>query len=198
MAKQRTLKKEIKIRGIGIHSGLLSEITFKPAPIDTGIVFIKNAGDRRVKIVSSVDYVVGTINQVTLGFDDKKIQTVEHVLSALYGLDISNCIIEVFNREIPIMDGSSYPYVEAIKEAGISEQNALFDPIKIPHPIWVTEGDKYIVVLPAERQEFNFHISFEHPEIKNQSFYLENLTPDIYEKEISKARTFGFFEEWSF
>jgi len=196
MYKQRTIKKEFSIRGIGIHSGLSSEVIFKPAPANTGIIFIKNR-DNRVFIPSCVRNVVDTTNQVTIGVENKRIQTVEHIVSALYGQNISNCIIEVFNREVPIMDGSAYPFVEVIKEAGTVEQCDHNEPIKIPHPIWITEGDKYLVILPSQKREFNFHISFDHPGLKNQSYYLENLEPDLYEREISKARTFGFFKDWA-
>ncbi len=198
MLKQRTIQNEIKISGIGIHSGLKSEMKFKPAPVNTGIVFHKKTPNNKVEIKSSVAYVINTSNQVTLGSKQRKIQTVEHLLSTLYALGISNCIIEVFTPEIPIMDGSAFPFVQAIKEAGIKEQNEYHKIIKIPHPIWVTEGDKYLVILPSSKQEFNFHISYPHVDLENQSFYISELTPDVYEKEIAQARTFGFYEDWEY
>ncbi len=198
MNKQKTIKNEIKISGIGIHSGLPSEVIFKPAPVNTGIVFYKKTPDKKIVIKSCVAFVIDTVNQVTLGNEERRIQTVEHLLSALYALEVSNCIIEVCTPEIPIMDGSAYPFVQAIKQGGIKEQNAEFKSIRIPHPIWVTDGDKYLVILPSEKQEFNFHISYSHPELENQSFYLPELNHEVYEEEVSKARTFGFYEDWEF
>lgn len=196
MQKQRTIRKEIRTSGIGIHSGQVSEVVFKPAPPNTGIVFIKKTTDNSIVIPSAIKNVIDTENQVTLSAEERRIQTIEHLLSALSGLRISNCIIEVFSREIPVMDGSAFPFVEAIIEAGIVEQNEPCEIIRIPHPIWVTEEDKYLVVLPSDRLELNFHISYKHSALQNQSIYIENLTPDVYEKEISRARTFGFFEDW--
>jgi UDP-3-O-[3-hydroxymyristoyl] N-acetylglucosamine deacetylase len=200
MYKQQTIKKEIRISGIGIHSGLKSEVVFKPAPINFGIVFVKHhiSDNNYLAIKSSINHVVDTENQISLGKENRRVQTIEHILSALYALKISNCMIEVFNREVPIMDGSSYPFVQAIKEAGIQEQNEPADIIRIPHPIWITEGDKYLVILPSQNQEYNFHISYNHPDLKDQSLFVECLTPEYYEKEISKARTFGFFNEWEY
>ena len=127
MEKQKTLNGTSSFEGVGLHTGNKSRITFNPAPIDYGIKFVRTDVDATFEIPALVDYVIDLSRGTTLGINGIEVHTVEHVLAALTGLGVDNCKIELSANEPPVGDGSSMPYVNAILEAGIVEQNA---------PVW--------------------------------------------------------------
>lgn len=186
---QRTIKKEIKIRGYGLHSGKESELIFFKAPENSGIVFIKDDE----KIPALVDYVVDTHRGVTLGKDNIKIMTVEHLLSAIYSLRISNLFIFIKGEEIPILDGSSLPWVNIIKDAGILNQDSPLKIYTLEKPIFEREGKGLMILFPSSSFSITSIISFPNTILYWQKYILKNL--DNYEKEIAFARTFGFWYE---
>ncbi|MDN3653570.1 UDP-3-O-acyl-N-acetylglucosamine deacetylase [Thalassotalea ponticola] len=197
MIKQRTLKQAIDAVGVGLHKGEKVQLTLRPAPVNTGIIF------RRVDLSPAVDIpatpqAVGETTLCTCLVNEQGVQvsTVEHLLAALAGLGIDNLIVEIDSPEIPIMDGSSLPFVYLIQSVGIEEQNAAKKFLRITKPIRVEEGDKWAELRPYEGFRVNFAIDFEHPVIANTAQQMRlDLSSTAFVKEISRARTFGFMKD---
>ena len=192
MVKQRTIKKIVKARGVGIHSGKLVNLTLIPADADHGVVFKRlDAGGRQVHAHSAF------VNEVVLstGLESQgvKISTIEHLMSALSALGIDNLLVELDSFEVPIMDGSSAPFVFLVQSAGIQEQDAPKRFIVIKDIVRVENGASWAQVSPHNGFMVTLEIDFEHKKIKESG---QKLTIDFaeqsYLKEISRARTFGF------
>ncbi len=196
MIKQRTLKNAIKATGIGLHTGEKIYLTLRPAPVDTGIVFRRVDLDEPVEIAARPENVGSTTLSTTLMKDGVRISTVEHLLSALAGLGIDNAYIELSAPEVPIMDGSAGPFVFLIQSAGIDEQNAAKQFIRIKRSVVVDDGDKWVRFDPFDGFKVSFTIDFNHPAIKsrNQQVVMDFSTTSFV-KEVSRARTFGFMSE---
>ena len=195
LKKRRTIKNEITISGIGLHSGKQVTMKMHPAESGDGITFIPNSSSfKKFKIPVSLEYVVDTSNAVTLGDGIYTIQTVEHLLAALHTRGITDMLIEIDSLEIPIMDGSSQPFMEAIPLESIHEFSEEVEPIRVINPIWVVDGDKYLVILPSDTLKITYHIDFKHPLLRGQSFTTD-INEEILEKEILPARTFGFLRD---
>ncbi len=193
MIKQRTLKNVIKATGITLHGGERAELTLRPAPPNTGIIFQRIDIDPIIQIPARAEYVGDTRLSTSLLKDGIRVSTVEHLLSALAGLGIDNAYIDVTAAEIPIMDGSAAPFVFLIQSAGIQEQNVAKRFIRIKRKITVKDGDKWACFEPFEGFKVTFGIEFDHPVFKSHS---KSATLDFsstsYVKEVSRARTFGF------
>ncbi len=196
MIKQRTLKNIIRATGVGLHSGQKVYLTLKPAPVDTGIVFCRTDLDPVVEIPARADAVGETLLCTTLVKDGVKVATVEHLLSAMAGLGIDNCYVELSAAEVPIMDGSAGPFVFLIQSAGIQEQEAAKKFIRIKREVTVTEGDRRATFVPFDGFKVSFGIDFDHPVFKGRS---QNAVVDFsstsFVKEVSRARTFGFMRD---
>ncbi len=191
MKYQRTIKKRVSFKGIGLHTGRVSRVTLRPAPQDTGVVFLRT--DRNAMIRASLSSVVDTAFATTLGCNGTRIKTVEHLLSALTGLGIDNLIIEVDGPEIPILDGSSIPLVDILLEAGIKSLKQRKDVIKITSPVCLQDGHINIVALPYDGLRITYTIHFKHPVFKNQTFSLD-LAEERFVNDVAPARTFGFLK----
>ncbi|WP_068500959.1 UDP-3-O-acyl-N-acetylglucosamine deacetylase, partial [Oleiphilus sp. HI0067] len=150
MIRQRTLKNTIRATGVGLHSGKKVYLTLKPAPIDSGIVFIRTDLEPNVEIVARAENVGETMLSTTLVKNGVKVATVEHLLSAMAGLGIDNCRIELSSEEVPIMDGSAGPFVFLIQSAGIQEQDAAKKFIRITREVTVEEDGKVATFVPFE------------------------------------------------
>lgn len=190
--KQHTIKNPISIKGIGLHSGKPVTLTLCPAPINTGIIFRRTDLTPVKEIPLSVDKVVETPLCTKLTDGNITIQTIEHLLSALAGWEIDNVYIDLTNDELPIMDGSSAPFVFMIEAAGIREQEAPRKFIKITQPIRVEEGDKFVAFKPADYFQVNVSIDFPHPAIQKtcQSMSFK-FSSTAYANDVARARTFG-------
>lgn len=191
---QQTIQREISCSGVALHSGEKSRIVFKPAPADTGLVFFRSDIAARMPIPAHWKYVTDTLNKVGIGREEIEIKTVEHVLSALYGLGIDNCLIEVDNIEPPNMDGSSQHFVRLLLEAGLEYLDAPRRYFEVPHPIWLEDGEKYLVVLPSGDYRISYTIDFDHQMIRKQSCHIR-VERESYIQEIARARTFGFWKD---
>jgi UDP-3-O-acyl N-acetylglucosamine deacetylase len=189
MEFQKTLKKEVKVKGVGLHSGKYSEIIFIPAPENTGIIFLKE----NKKIPALIDYVVDTKRGVTLGNENVEILTVEHLLSTLFSLRITNLIINVKGEEIPIFDGSSIVWIDIFKKAGILRQNLPLKIYTLERPVYEREGKGMILLFPSFSFSINCVISFPNTILSWQKYFFNDI--ESYEKEIAPARTFGFWYE---
>lgn len=193
MIRQRTLKNVIKATGITLHGGERAEVTLRPAPPNTGIIFQRTDLKDVVGIPALAQNVGDTTLSTCLVKDNVRVSTVEHLLSALAGLGIDNAYIDVTAAEIPIMDGSAAPFVFLIQSAGIKEQNVPKKFIRIKRKVKVKDGDKWACFEPFEGFKVTFTIEFDHPVFQMHS---KTATLDFsstsYVKEVSRARTFGF------
>ncbi|MCE9500152.1 MAG: UDP-3-O-acyl-N-acetylglucosamine deacetylase, partial [Leptospira sp.] len=192
--RRKTIQNEVNISGLGLHSGKTVHLRMIPAEVNTGICFSFNKSGNESIIPVSLENVVDTSNAVTLGDGYYTIQTVEHLLAALYTLGITDLKMEIDAVEIPIMDGSSLPFTEAIESVGIFEFDEIVEPIKIQSPMWVVDGDKYLVILPSDELKVSYNIDFNHPLLKGQNM-TTTLTNDILKNDILPARTFGFLKD---
>ncbi len=199
MLRQRTLKNLIRATGVGLHSGDKVFLTLRPAPIDTGIVFRRIDLDPVVEIPANADLVSETTLCTGLSSGTAKVQTVEHLLSALAGLGIDNAYVELSAPEVPIMDGSAGPFVFLLQSAGIAEQQAAKRFIRIKRAVEVREGDKVARFEPHNGFRLGFTVEFNHPAIPTNLSRAEvDFSTSSYIKEVSRARTFGFMRDLEF
>lgn len=196
MIRQRTLKNTIRATGVGLHSGEKVYLTLRPAPVETGIVFRRTDLDPVVDILACAENVGETMLSTTLVKDGVRVATVEHLLSAMAGLGIDNCFVELSASEVPIMDGSAGPFVFLLQSAGIAEQDSAKRFIRIKREVTVEDGDKKATFLPFEGFKVSFGIDFDHPVFKGRA---QTATVDFsstsFVKEVSRARTFGFMRD---
>jgi UDP-3-O-[3-hydroxymyristoyl] N-acetylglucosamine deacetylase len=196
MLQQRTLKNVIRATGVGLHSGEKVFLTLRPAPVDTGIVFRRVDLDPVVEVPASAELVTETTLCTGLSCGPAKIQTVEHLLSALAGLGIDNIYVELSAAEVPIMDGSSGPFVFLLQSAGIAEQEAPKRFIRIKRAVEVRDGDKVARFEPYDGFRLDFTVQFDHPAIPaSQSRAVVEFSTANYIQEVSRARTFGFMRD---
>lgn len=197
MIHQRTLKNIVRATGVGTHTNQKVYITLRPAPANTGIVFFRTDLDPAVEIPAKPEFVGDTRMSTTLMRDGARIATVEHLLSAFAGLGIDNAFVDVTSSEMPIMDGSSAPFVFLIQSAGIQEQNARKKFIRIKKKICVKDGDKHATLKPYDGFKVNFAIAFDHPAIRKSAQKISlDFANTSYIKEVSRARTFGFLADY--
>lgn len=196
MIRQRTLKNVIRATGVGLHSGKKVYLTLRPAPVNTGIVFVRTDLDPEVQIPAQATNVTDTTLCTALSRNGEKVATVEHLMSAFAGLGIDNAYVDLSAPEVPIMDGSAGPFVFLIQSAGILEQNAAKKFIRIKREIVVREGDKEALFLPHQGFKVSFAIDFDHPVFEDQK---QTATVDFsttsFVREVSRARTFGFMRD---
>ncbi len=194
MDLQRTIAREVSFSGIGLHTGNLTTMTFRPAPVNQGITFYRIDLPDRPAIKADVDHVVDVSRGTTIGIGEAKVHTVEHVLAAVAGLGIDNLDIDVDANEIPVGDGSSLPFLATLKRAGIVEQDAEREYIQIKTPVYYRNDDVTLSVLPSDELRVTMTISYDHLAVGTQyaSFV---ITPETFEKDIASARTFCFLRE---
>lgn len=193
MRYQNTFKSEVLIRGIGLHSGRTINMRLKPAPRDTGIVFVRK-DKKSVEVNASVNSVADTTFATNLAFDGARVGTVEHLLSALAGLNIDNLCVELDGPEVPIMDGSALYFTHKILEVGIAKQAKKVSCIRILKPIVITEGHCQIAVVPYEGTKISCSVNYNHPLFEEQKLSID-VTGINFIKEIAPARTFGFLRD---
>ena len=192
---EKTICNSITFTGIGLHSGKQVTMSLSPAPINTGYVFRIKRKNKIFCIDASFENVKSTQLCTTLGdAHGNTISTVEHILSALYGLDIDNVFIDLNNNEVPVNDGSSKKFVDEIEKVGISDQQSFKQYVKILKPIEVTEGEKVARVLPFDYTMFSTEINYSNKVIGKQSISLM-LNKKIYKSQICEARTFGLLKD---
>jgi UDP-3-O-[3-hydroxymyristoyl] N-acetylglucosamine deacetylase len=199
MAQQRTLQNMIRATGVGLHSGEKVYLTLRPAPVDTGIVFRRVDLDPVAEIPARAEYVTETMLCTGLSHDGGKAMTVEHLMSALAGLGVDNLYVELSAAEVPIMDGSSGPFVFLLQSAGIVEQNAPKRFMRILKTVEVRDGDKVARFEPYNGFRLGFTVEFDHPAIPtSRSRAVVEFSTENYIREVSRARTFGFMRDLEF
>jgi UDP-3-O-[3-hydroxymyristoyl] N-acetylglucosamine deacetylase len=195
-ARQTTLARDVTIEGTGVHSGAPVTVTLHPAPADAGLKFLVTKRGRVVAEIPACYKAVKNLTLCTVIGDDRgqTVGTVEHLLSALRGLSIDNCYIEIDSREVPIMDGSAAPFVDAIDRASIRELPASRKFFKILKTVRVSEGDAFGELRPHSGFHLDVEIDFPSPVIGRQRMSLD-LNPGAYRNEVASARTFGFMRD---
>ncbi|HIA50024.1 MAG TPA: UDP-3-O-acyl-N-acetylglucosamine deacetylase [Acidobacteria bacterium] len=190
---QQTLRRSVTCAGIGLHSGHKVSLSLKAGPPDSGIRFRRaDLGGR--EIPAMVENVAGIRYATGLEVDSASVETVEHLLAALISMGVDNVIIELNQREVPIMDGSAAPFVYLVQEAGIRRQAKARRFLKVTRPVSLSMGDKQIALYPSDHFKITYSISFDHPLLTHQSREIQ-LTEKSFVDQIAPARTFGFLKE---
>lgn len=193
--KQRTLKDEISISGVGLHTGKHATLVFKPAPENHGFKFKRIDLEGFPTIDADVDNVIDTSRGTTISQNGASVSTVEHLLASLVGMEIDNVLIEIDGPEVPIMDGSAILYVQAIERAGAVEQSADREYYEIPYNIHYTEPDRKVemVAMPLDGYRFTCMIDFNSPVLGSQHAAITKISE--FKTEIASSRTFCFLHE---
>lgn len=209
MVKQRTLANIVRSTGVGVHTGDKVYLTLRPAPVDSGIIFRRTDLEPTVEVPARAAYIGDTSLSTCLHKDGVKISTVEHLLSAFAGLGIDNAYVDLTSPELPIMDGSSGPFVFLIQSAGVKEQNALKKFIRIKKRVAVTAPDgtdkkrkkreKMLELKPYDGFKVNFEIDFDHPNFDKSNQLAElDFSSASYMRDVARARTFGFLSQYEY
>ena len=192
---QRTVAGEISCSGTGVHSGRTVNLKIKPAPPNHGIKFIRTDLINAPSIPALFKMVTDTTAATVLGIDGVIVSTVEHLLACLAGLAIDNALIEIDSYEIPILDGSAFPFVDMINKVGIQQQEARRCFFIIKNPVTLEEGDKTAAIYPDDSFRISYSIEYDNDLIGKQEYSIE-IDENSFSDQISRARTFGFYHEY--
>ena len=196
MLKQRTLRNSIKAIGVGLHTGIKVNMELMPAEVNSGIRFIRTDIDSDIEIPALAEYVGETSMSTTLVKGDIKVHTIEHLLSAIAGLGIDNCIIKLDGPEVPIMDGSAGPFVFLLQSAGLQEQEGMKKFIKVKKEVTSKRDDAFATIKPFDGFKVSFKVDFDHPVHKTlPSESVIDFSSTSFVKEVCRARTFGNMDE---
>jgi UDP-3-O-[3-hydroxymyristoyl] N-acetylglucosamine deacetylase/3-hydroxyacyl-[acyl-carrier-protein] dehydratase len=197
MDKQKTIAREVGLKGIGLHSGKKVNLIFKPGEPDSGIRFVRVDLPGKPEIKVGVDFLLpksGSLRQSHLDKEGVQINTIEHLLAALNGAGIDNLVIEIDSMEVPGLDGSSQEFLESLEKSGIVESDKPRKYISLKDSVSVEDKDAAIIALPADELKISYTLDYNHPFI-NKSFLQLAVTPAIFKNELSRARTFCLEEE---
>lgn len=196
MVRQRTLRAPVQATGVGLHSGARVQLSLRPAPPDTGIVFRRVDLQPPVEMPADPYSVVDTRMCSGLQKGAAKVGTVEHLMSALAGLGVDNCYVDVDAPEIPILDGSAAPFVFLLQSVGFVNQDAPKRFIRVKKTVEVKEGDKWVRLEPHDGFKLRFSIHFDHPAIDGtHTEVVIDLARQAYGQDVARARTFGFMQD---
>lgn len=195
MNKQKTIAVEVSYTGTGLHSGTEVNMRLRPAPVDTGIVFIRTDLPQQPQIKAVASNVTSTLRATTIGCDEVKIFTIEHLMSALFATGIDNCYIELDSEEPPVTDGSAKVFLELLMKAGYVEQDKEAKVLVIDKVYRIDDEERFIMVVPYDGFRVSFTSLNPHPLIGTQYQDFEFTTIDVYENEIASARTIAYEKE---
>jgi UDP-3-O-[3-hydroxymyristoyl] N-acetylglucosamine deacetylase len=198
LRKQKTLKRESSLSGIGLHTGGSVKIRFCPAGEDTGIVFRRTDIKGNPEIPATVDYVQDTSRSTNIGIGDVRVHTIEHVLAAVRSYEIDNLIIEVFGSEPPVGDGSSAAFLEMIEASGIQNQEAEKRTVSLKNPVYFSDGHVHMVAIPAADYHISYTLHYPEAEAIKSQYFSTPVTKKTFKEEIGSCRTFSLYEEISF
>lgn len=193
--QQRTINKPVTCKGLGIHSGREVTLTVSPAPANHGIKFKRTDLLNNPSIPAHFNLVVDTSLATVIGHEGFIVSTIEHIMAAFASLAIENALVEVDSYELPIMDGSAYPFTRILSEAGIAELDRPRYFFKVTKPVELKDNGRSVSVHPWPSYRLTCSIEYDHPLIKQQSYSID-LDRGTFEEEVSKARTFGFFRDY--
>ena len=194
---QKTIRKEVIIEGVGLHTGNSVKMILKSSGPDTGIIFQRVDMPHRPIVkadVSSLVLLKNSPRRTIVKFGDVQVQTIEHLMASLAGLGVDNTLIEIDGSEVPGLDGSALGFVDAIKKVGLLEQEAAHRTFKVTAPLWAEDEDSSLLIVPSSDFRISYMLSYENPVLGNQYLDLK-VEGDIFEKEIAPARTFCLQEE---
>ncbi|NLJ24237.1 MAG: UDP-3-O-[3-hydroxymyristoyl] N-acetylglucosamine deacetylase [Firmicutes bacterium] len=191
MTEQQTLRVPVAYTGKTLHSGIPVYMRLLPAPADTGIVFRRTDLPGKPEIPATVESIVSTNRNTTLGNGVAQVMTVEHLIAALRGMGVDNVIIELDAGEIPLGDGSAQTFVDMLREAGLCQQAAPRRYFRLRKPIWVSKGDSHMVALPAEQLKITYTFVTDHPVVGIQ-FGEYVITEPVFAEQLAGARTLIF------
>lgn len=194
MSKQRTIEKEVSFSGVGLHTGSLTTVTFKPAPPNSGIVFYRIDLPGKPAIPADIDHVVDVSRGTTVGIGDAKVRTIEHGLAAMVGLGIDNLFIELDAEEIPNGDGSALPVMNTLLRGGVVELDAEKRYITVDRPVYYRQDDVTLNILPSDELRITMTIAYDHVAIGTQ-YASFTITEDTFKEQLAPARTFCFLRE---
>jgi UDP-3-O-[3-hydroxymyristoyl] N-acetylglucosamine deacetylase len=192
---QHTIAEKIACTGIGLHSGEPVQLVLRPARAGSGIVFVRTDLATPVEIPARPDSVTATRYATTLGRGRATVGTVEHLLAAVYSLGIDNLRVEVHGPEVPVMDGSSASFVFLLRAAGLFEQPVPRGRLRVQRPLEIRDGERSIRIEPGSGLRISYAIDYLHPAIGRQALRDLTLDADSFERELCRARTFGFLHE---
>ncbi|MFC1658464.1 bifunctional UDP-3-O-[3-hydroxymyristoyl] N-acetylglucosamine deacetylase/3-hydroxyacyl-ACP dehydratase [Candidatus Omnitrophota bacterium] len=198
MENQRTIKKEVELGGIGLHTANRASIRFKPAPINSGINFVRVDLKDKPSLKTEWDNILAesfTMRRTSLGKGEAEVHTVEHIMAAFSGLGIDNLIIEISNNEIPGFDGSAKNIVEALSRAGIEEQDNPRNYFVLREPVYALDDDSSIIALPCQEFRISYTLNYASQPLLRAGYLDYRYDPDSFKKEIAPARTFCLEEE---
>ena len=196
MLRQRTLKSLVSATGVGLHTGQKVRLTMRPAQPDTGIVFRRTDLARPAEVPARADLVGETRLCSALVSGEVRIYTIEHLMSALYGLGVDNAYVDLDGPEVPIMDGSAAPFVLLLQQAGIEEQPVPKRFLRVKKRVEARDGDKWAAIEPHEGFKLSFSIVYRHPVIvKSNTELTVDFATTSYLKEVARARTYGFVRD---
>lgn len=190
---QQTLKREVDLEGIGLHSGRMIRLKVSPAPANSGIVFLRKDVPGAPEVRASYENVTNTLMATTLGSGSASVSTVEHLLAALQGMEVDNARIEVDGPEIPILDGSSLEFYDAFKKVGVQAQKQVRTVLALRRKVELRIGEKWAVAEPSGRLEIHGSVEWDHPAIGYQEFHYQQGKTRF--EELAPARTFGFLRD---
>ena len=195
-ARQTTLRESVVVSGTGVHSGQAASLILHPADADNGIVFVvRNDARREMRIPADFRAICNVVLCTVLSDGETAcVATVEHLLAALRGLGVDNVDVEVDSGEIPIMDGSAEPFVDAILEAGVRPLGRTRRYIRVLKPVYIQDGDSYASLEPFDGFHVDVEIDFDTPVIGRQR-WSGDVTPQVFLRALSRARTFGFMKD---
>ncbi|HBH22358.1 MAG TPA: UDP-3-O-[3-hydroxymyristoyl] N-acetylglucosamine deacetylase, partial [Cytophagales bacterium] len=193
--KQHTIKKSVTVSGVGLHTGVESNMTFLPAKPNHGIKFQRIDIEGQPLVDADVDNVVDLSRGTTIEQSGARVNTVEHTMAALAGLQIDNILIQIDGPEPPIMDGSSQQFINILKEAGLEEQNALRNFFEVPEGVFYRDHERNVEIaaLPLDDYRLTVMIDYNSPVLGSQHASLNNISE--FEREVASSRTFCFLHE---
>ncbi|MCS7181663.1 MAG: UDP-3-O-acyl-N-acetylglucosamine deacetylase [Thermoanaerobaculum sp.] len=192
MGWQKTLARAVEAEGVGIHSGAQVKVRLRPAPVGTGVVFVRT--DLGVAVPARAEHARDFSFATTIGVRGANVGTVEHLMSALYALGITNVFVDLSGPEVPVMDGSALPFVQMIQRAGVLEQNRSLPEVRLLRSVRVSHGDRFVELHPAEHFSVDYRVRYRSPVVGEQRLTL-TVTPERFTSAIAPARTFGFLSD---
>ncbi len=194
MRSSYTLRKAVSKTGVGVFTGEEAVLTLKPMPFGSGILFRRSDLPGAPKFRLGLSLVQGTPRCTIIGNEEFSVQTVEHLMAALYAYSIDDLLIELSGPEVPILDGSSLPFVEMIEEVGLLEQGEK-EVLILKKPVWWSRGDVHLVAIPSSEFRISYTLHYPGSECIGTQFFSLALDCDSFKKEIAPCRTFSVYEE---
>lgn len=196
MRKAQTLQRQVKAKGKGLFTGILSEIVLNPAPPGSGVIFQRTDLDGAPSFRASLEFVQGTPRCTIIGNEAFSVQTVEHLMAALAAYEIDNVLIQLSGPEVPIFDGSSLVFIQMLDEAGlVIQEEESKNVYSLQKPIFCSKNDATLIALPSEELKISYTLHYPNDSCIGTQFYSSLIKKDLFKLEIAACRTFSVYEE---